>query len=513
MEELKEYQRQACRAAGDKPAFGFVMDRGTGKTPTYLKNSEELIQRGLVRRALVTAPLSTLEQISKACFRFCSTLRPTLIWGTKQKRVQLIQTPKGNIDIINFEACRTVQDDLLAAGYDMVVVDESIRIADMDTQVSKVVKALGKRAKYRRIAAGAPFTEGLEDAWNQFDFLEPGIFGQSGFWGFRNRYCTLEQKEIPDRDKTGRIIWIEEGLACTTCAARAEARGLCEFCGCPIGPRRVPKMRKYQTITGYKNVEEFEAKIAPYIFRAAKKDVLPELPDKSFETISVPMVEEQKKLYRQIRDKQYSELSDGTEINHANALAKGQKLREVASGFVYGDDRKPVFVPSGKYERLGEILDDGIYGDRKVVIFTAFRPEPALVKETVSRCRKKIGVYCLPEKKELRSSTIEAWERHVGPAVFIGNVASTGVGLNLQKADWAIFFGLPWSQDQYSQAIDRIHRIGSEVFQKVFITHLISEGTIEEKMLKALTEKTDLVNMVLEDLRQWQKERDEWISA
>lgn len=503
------HQAASADFAGSKPGAGFILERGCGKTAAALTNANDLIKAGLVNRALYIAPLSTLENVRRTCFTFraCLGLQPTILGGEKKKRIQLIKAARGNLDIINFEGARTVQDDLLAAKYDLVIVDESIRIADYNTQVSEVVRLLGRQAKFRRIATGSPFTEGLEDAWNQIEFLAPGLLGQSGFFGFRNRYCELDKKEIPDRDKAGKMIMIEDGLCCSMCKQTVTSQKPCDFCGGKIIPKKTPKMRTYQVISGYKNVDEFTSKIAPYLFFARKKDVLPNLPDKTYEVLEVEMGEKQRKVYQTIHDQLASELEDGTVIDHSSVLSKVQKLRQVASGFLYGEDREPHFIPSHKFEALTGAMKDGLYGTKKMVIFTSFRAEPSMLEDCIGGMSKKIAVYHLPEKPEDRQPAIDHWSAFKNsPAVMIANVRSGGVGLNMMAADWACFFSNDWRLDDREQAEDRIHRKGSEIHQKISITDILTIDTIEVQILKSLREKRGLVEVVLEDLRRKQKE-------
>jgi SNF2 family DNA or RNA helicase len=184
-------------------------------------------------------------------------------------------------------------------------------------------------------------------------------------------------------------------------------------------------------------------------------------------------------------------------------MTKIQKLHQICSGFMYDNDREVLYVPSGKFQVLTEQLETGLQDHDKAVIFTAFRAEPALVANAIAQMSRPIKVFVLPEKGNERQPAIDEWSSWTcSPAVFIANIASGGVGLNLQAAHTAIFFSNDYKLQGREQAVDRVYRMGSDQHQKILIQDLVTEGTVDEDILKALQSKRSVVDVFLERLKE-----------
>jgi hypothetical protein len=221
------------------------------------------------------------------------------------------------------------------------------------------------------------------------------------------------------------------------------------------------------------------------------------------------MLQEQKKRYEHIQRSIFTEIA-GEEITHAVALSKLAKLRQVAAGFLYDDAHNPVVIPCGKYQELQSVLEEILWNGRKIVIFTAFQAEPPMVMKTVEGVGKKgVRAWLLPKKPTDRQGTIDEWESYKGgPGVLIANARSGGTGLNLNAADVAIFISNDWRMEDRVQAEDRIYRMGSEIFERITLIDIVTEGTIDEDIIAALQMKKGLVDVFLDRMRDKQKKGD-----
>lgn len=456
--QLMEHQRQAVAFQGEAPAAYLCADRGTGKSAMVLCNISDLLRKKLINRTLYVAPLSTLGNIVKESRRFTDNIRARAIFGSRSVREHALKNPGiYNVDVINFDALRILPDILMGVGYDMVVIDESTRIKERKTQVANIATLLGRRSRFRRCLSGMPFTEGVEDLWSQFYFLEPTILG-SNFYGFRNRYCVLAEKQ------------------------------------------NYKTKKKFHAIVGYRNLDELESKVRDVTFRVRKEDCL-DLPPKTYQVLTVKMLEEQARAYAKVRREIATEIGDH-EITHAMALTKIAKLRQVAAGFIYDDEHEPVMVPTAKYSELKDLFESTLYGRKKMVVFTSFRAEPDMVLECACDCKRPIRSFLLPENPVLRQPAVDAWKSWtMCPAILICNVRSGGTGLNLEAADTAVFVSNDWRMEDRMQAEDRVHRIGSEVHKNITIVDIVTEGTVEEDVLEALKSKKDLVQCFLDKMR------------
>jgi SNF2 family DNA or RNA helicase len=498
------HQKAGIEAQGVKPAFYVCHALGAGKTVTALKNLEELVKKGFVVRTLYIAPLSTLENVRREALRWTQGLRPQVVNGDRKKRTNMLKNPGDrNLDIINFEAVRVVAPELLGARYDMVIVDEGKRIAHFDAQQTRIIKLIGRQARYRRVMGGLPFSESIEDAWSQFDFLDHTLF-PGNYYAFRNRYCQLETREVPLRGKDGRVVFVSKGWQCPGCGERHETQSfICKFCGMKSVPGKAPKTRKFSVIKGVKNLDEFEARIAPYIHIVLKKEALPDLPDITPVVHEVDLLEEQRRIYDSVEMDAATHL-DEIEIDHKSAMSHMQKCRQVAAGFIYDNERLAHYVPTAKYEVLKEVLEESLYGQEKAVIFTSFRAEPEMVAKKVSEI-DGVKVFTVPDEAKERQPTIDEWTKHPGKAVLIANVQSGGVGLNLQAAYLAVFMSNDWRFHDRDQAKGRIHRKGSEIHKKIVVADIVTRNTIEEDILKVVNDKEEIVKLFIERLRRRQE--------
>lgn len=462
--KLFDHQTKGVEFGESRDSVAFLCDRGTGKTAIALTSISKKVAAEIVNRILYLAPLSTLVNVMREARRFTDNLKPQIVHGPRATRIRMLTKPgRCNMDIINYDGVRLVFKELVAANYDAIIFDESTRVKSRNTRVTQLCRLLAMKAKVKYLLTGMPFTEGVEDAWSQFDILDEKIFGHS-FYAFRNRYCVLRQEIIELWDKKlGKKI-----------------------------------KRKIYKITGYKKLDDLELKMRPYVYRAAKEDCL-DLPDKTYQALEVPMLEAQRKQYKRVEAEAASQIADHS-ITHAVALSKIQKLRQVAAGFLYDNEHQAVYVPTGKYEALKDVLGD-LYGHQKVVIFTSFRAEPLMVGEAVEDMKKGIKVFLLPVEPSMRQAEIDEWTKHEGKAALVANARSGGTGLNLTAAHMAIFMSNDWRMEDRAQAEDRIHRIGSEIHQKIVIVDIVAIDSVEEDILSALKSKKDLVEVFLDRMR------------
>jgi len=463
---LRKHQEEGADFLEHEDVAVLLHDRGLGKTASALTALDRRIRSGNVKRALYLAPLSTLENVRREAFRFCDGIIPQVVDGTRAARQEMLRNDRPNLDILNYDALRILSPELAARKYDAIIADELSRIKAGSTQVSRIACLLGKTVPIKWGLTGMPFTEGVEDAWAEFYFLDPRILGEN-FYSFRNRYCTMNQERIER--------WVLN----------------------PATGRREKKALMIWKVTGYRNLAEFGDRILPYIHRAAREDCL-DLPPRIFQVLEIPMMEEQAKIYRRMEREMIAEI-DGRSIEPAGILGKMQKLRQIAAGFLYDDDHEARTLPCRKYEELDDFMKESLYDRRKLVVFTSFRAEPAMVMGVLER--RGIEGFVLPEDPKERQSVVDAWGHFPKSSVLVANARSGGTGLNLQAADIAVFLSNGWSMEDRAQAVDRVYRMGSEVFEKILVVDFVTKGTVEEDVLEALNEKKDLIDTFMKNLK------------
>jgi len=328
-----------------------------------------------------------------------------------------------------------------------VIVDESSNIKNDDSTRTDRAVAIGKNCVKRIILSGTAITQGLEDLYSQFRFLDEDILGYHSFYSFRNHFC--------------HTISIE-----------------------------VARDRFRQKIVGYKNEDEFAQLIAPHCTRVEKKDAI-DLPEKTFTNRMVKMGPKQKKLYSDMKHEMVAYI-DGNEYEVENNLEQLLRLQQITGGFYPVEEGKEI-VPApipGKNAKLEELMKlmDEISG--KVIIWCIFRHEIEMLVEALSVDHEVVefhGGCSEDEKKTAVRSLQEGTAR-----IFIASRAAAR-GLTLTSASTCIYFSQNYSLDDYAQSQDRIHRIGQD--RGCNYIHLLCEGTVDLDVINAVQGKQAVADM------------------
>jgi SNF2 family DNA or RNA helicase len=211
------------------------------------------------------------------------------------------------------------------------------------------------------------------------------------------------------------------------------------------------------------------------------------LPDKVESTIDVSLDEKGLKAYKEMEKESLIEL-EGEEIAALDAAAVMSKLLQMANGFIYDEAHNPRHIHEAKLDALGEILEAA---ESPVLVYYNFQADKDAI---LSRFH---------DAKLLENdSTIEEWNKGK-IKILLAHPASAGYGLNLQDGGHIMaWYGLPWSLEQYLQAVARLQRQGQKY--PVMVYHLIAKGTVDEQVVASLSKKdmtqSALIN-ILKDRR------------
>ena len=345
-----------------------------------------------------------------------------------------------DITIINRENVQwLIEDSCMPFIYDTVVIDE---LSSFKNHQSKRFKALSKvRPKIKRIIGltGTPSSNGLMDLWAEFRLLDMGQRLGRFITQYRNNYF------MPDK-RNGQIIYSYKPL--------------------PYAEEAIYKQISDITIS---------MKSTDYL-------QMPELVSSQYE---VQLSEEERERYEQLKAEFVLHLSD-EEITAANAASLTGKLVQLANGAIYTDTGDIVKFHDRKLDALEDLIE-------------AANEKPVLVaywfKHDLQRIKKRFAV------RELKSSKdIEDWNNGKIPVAVI-HPASAGHGLNLQSGgSTLIWFGLTWSLELYQQTNARLWRQG-QTDRTVVIQHIITKGTIDERILKALSRKELTQNALIDAVK------------
>ena len=438
-----DYQAYAIDYIKAHPIAAVLLDMGLGKTVISLTAIADLLFDSFeAHRVLVIAPLRVARdtwpaEIEK--WEHLQQLTYSVVVGTpKERRAALMAG--ADITIINRENLQwLIEDSGFPFDYDMVVIDE---LSSFKNHQAKRFQALMKvRSKVKRIIGltGTPSSNGLMDLWAEFKLLDMGQRLGRFISQYRNNYF------LPDK-RNGQIIYSYKPM--------------------PYAEDAI--YRKISDVTiSMKSTDHLK---------------MPELISSKYE---VRLSEEERNRYEELKSQLVLQLPEG-EVTAANAASLTGKLVQLANGAIYSDDGDTVEFHNRKLDALEDIIE-------------AANGKPLLVaywfKHDLERIKQRFDV------REIKSSKdINDWNSGKIPVAVI-HPASAGHGLNLQAGgSTLIWFGLTWSLELYQQTNARLWRQG-QTAGTVVIQHIITKGTIDERILKALSRKELTQNSLIDAVK------------
>ena len=437
------YQAYAIDYIETHPIATVLLDMGLGKTVISLTAIADLLFDSFeAHRILVVAPLRVARdtwpaEIAK--WEHLQHLTYAACVGTpKERRAALMAG--ADITIINRENLRWLIDSSgFDFDYDMVVIDE---LSSFKNHKSKRFQSLMKvRPKVKRIIGltGTPSSNGLMDLWAEFKLLDFGERLGRFITHYRNNYF------IPDK-RNGEIIYSYKPMP-------------------------------YAEDAIYRRISDITISM-----KSTDHLRMPELITSQYE---VQLSEEETQRYEELKADFILALPEG-EITAANAASLTGKLSQLANGAIYDDDGNIIEFHDRKLDALEDLIE-------------AANGKPLLVaywfKHDLERIKKRFNV------REIKSSNdITDWNNGAIPVAVI-HPASAGHGLNLQAGgSTLIWFGLTWSLELYQQTNARLWRQG-QTSGTVVIEHIITKGTIDERILKALSLKEVTQNALIDAVK------------
>lgn len=439
---------------GEKSSDGvaLLMEMGTGKSLTALAAAGALYLRRKIKRLLIVCPLSITGIWQEEFEKFADfSYMLTILSGTGEKKKSSLQNligPGLQVAVINYESCWRMEKELSGWHPDMIIADEGHKIKTHNTAASKSLHRLGAAARYRMLLTGTPVTNKAIDLFSQYKFLDPAIYGQS-FYAFRSRYF----------DMTG------YGL-------------------------HTPVMKPSMA-------EEFSSKLHSVAFRATKAECL-DLPETTDITRRVELEPAAQKLYRNLVEESFAALDGGEEVTVTNILTRLLRLSQLTGGFLPSDgSSKADQVSSAKLSVLEDLIDAAIQEGQKLVVIARFVPELEAIRTLLEK--KDIPYSLVMGGVGDREEQVRRFQNDPNVQVFVGQIATAGMGITLTAASTMIFYSMDYSMSNYEQCRARIHRAGQK-YPCTYI-HLIASGTVDEKALTALREKADLAKALVDDWR------------
>jgi superfamily II DNA or RNA helicase len=442
--ELRGYQQQGLdwlQFLREYELAGILADdMGLGKTVQTLAHLAIEKRAGRMRHpSLIIAPTSLMGNWRREARLFTPKLQALVLQGP-DRHIHFDDLRAYDLIFTTYPLLPRDREVLLQQTYHYLILDEAQQIKNPRSQAAQLVREI--EAKHRLCLTGTPMENHLGELWAQFDFLLPG------FLGSREQFTRNYRTPIEQEGDQARL-------------------------------------------------QRLSRRIEPFMLRRVKEQVAKELPQKSELQRVTPLEGRQAALYESIR------LSMEKKVREAIAkrgLARSQitildallKLRQVCC-----DPRllslkgRQSQASSAKLSMLLEMVPELLDEGRRILLFSQFTSMLGLIEQALKK--DNITYSKLTGQTRKRDEAIDAF-RSGEVNLFLISLKAGGVGLNLTEADTVIHYDPWWNPAVEEQATDRAHRIGQD--KPVFVYKLLTEGTVEEKILALQEKKRKLADSV-----------------
>ena len=467
---------------------------GLGKTAQAIRALKKMFDEGQeVFPALVICPNTLKSNWEREFDRWWPGVNVSVVKGSAIQRKKAFEE-KADVYVINWESLRT-HSKLLSYGsialarcedcgghdsrvtvnrcevhsrelnlidFKSVIADEIHRSKDPKSKQTRALWAATGEADIRYALTGTPIANDVVDLWPILHWLDP--------------------KEWPSKTK-----WIDRYVDTMINA---------------FGGMMVIGLKPTMT-------EEFYAGINPRMRRMLKAKVLPWLPKVITERRDVEMGAKQRKAYKQMLENMISMLENdegvtGDALVAPNPLTQTIRLLQFASAYAQievsesGEESVTLSDPSCKVDALMDDMKNGDFGDDSVAVCAVYRQLIDILSERLTKEGIPHGLITGAQDSDERQRAIDDFQ--AGKTKWILFTAQAGgVGVTLTKARRLVMLQRPWSLVDYKQALDRVHRIGSEIHDSIIITDYVTEGSIEERVIQALDIKSDNFEQIVKD--------------
>ena len=473
---------------------------GLGKTAQAIRTLKKLHDEGKqVFPALIVCPNSLKKNWEREFTKWWAEVNVQVIRGTavqRRNQFDLFLNPKEDepqpqVAVINWESLRTHSRlapygsislarcpdcggenpavtvtrcevhprELNQIEFHSVIADEIHRSKDPKSKQTRALWSATGNARFRYALTGTPIANNVLDLWSILHWISPEEWPSKSKW--------LDRFVDTMLNAFGGMMVI---------GVKAQMDG------------------------------EFHATIDPRMRRMLKARVLPWLPEIMFQRRDVEMSAKQKKAYEQMRDHMIAELEESTELMTApSVLTQTLRLLQFASSYATmevddetGETKTTLAEPSCKIDALMDDIDNGDFGDDSVAVSAVSRQLIELLSGRLTKAGIAHGLITGAQTDIERQQAVDDFQSGKIKWILF-TVQAGGVGITLTAARRMVRLQRPWSLVDDKQALDRVHRIGSEIHDSILVTDYVTEGTIEERVVDVLDTKAENFEQVVRD--------------
>ena len=467
---LRQYQIQGILHLLAMPRFVLGDDTGLGKTLQTISALCYVCDKKPDIPALICTTKSAVGQWESEFDRFTHGVQVFKCLGTKTQRKKIYDAffqadgPKALImgyrtACVDFEILQPITGHVM-------IFDEATAFKNDSSQVHQVCKHLAGSAERVWSLSATIIKNRLMEAWAIYKVTVPHLFTTKT--AFMRDYCITRDQPLPG------------------------------------GRRRI------KVVVGHRkhDIEAFRNLIDPYFIGRPKHEVAKELPPLTSKTIACELSKVQVEKYREalnglleVEDKETGETKE-REVTKLTAVTICQQIVNHPSLVDLEGD-------SGKLDSLVELLTNELDGE-KVIVFSRFRQMVDILEQTLNKAKIKTCRITGAESGDERLKSQKVFQDPKSDVKVCLITMAAAEGVNLQLAKAVIFYDTPWSAGDYLQIIGRMIRIGS-IHERVFSYHLCAPKTIDDRVMKSLKAKMNLIESVLGKRLKAEGEEDETI--
>lgn len=421
-------------------------DMGLGKTLQTLATVARARELGEVGGdagpVLVVAPTSVIGAWVDEAARFTPDLRVVAVTQTHRKRREPLEEVVAGVDVVvtSYAVLRLDDEQFHALPWRGLVLDEAQAVKNHHSKTYQAVRQV--RAPFRLAISGTPLENSLMDLWSLLSITAPGLYPR------------------PDDFTVSYRRPIESG--------------------------RAPEL-----------LEQLRRRIRPLMMRRTKAEVAADLPEKQVQVTHVPLAPAHARIYDQHLQRERQRvlgLLDDPDANRVAILASLTRLRQLALDPALIDDSYSDVGTSAKVAALVEHLREVAAEGHRALVFSQFTRYLRIAEQALHRAGLETCYLDGAMSATERSEQVRAFQEG-DTAAFLISLKAGGTGLSLTEADYVFVLDPWWNPATEAQAIDRTHRIGQT--RQVMVYRLVSEGTVEDKVVALQQRKRDLFDRVL----------------
>lgn len=477
-----EHQLRDFLRSRDMPEFAVFWEQGTGKTKLIIDTVTWLYQKGEIDAVIVVAPNSVhrnwvadelpahlLEEVAaKSRYHVYEASKAPTLWH--KAAVKELIAHRGlawmaiSYDAFMTKAGKKVMWKMLKERRVFYVLDESQRIKTPGAKRTISIVASGKYAKYKRILTGTPVANG------PFDIYAPLRFLRDKFWHHFSIGSALAFRHQYGVFKSG---------------------------------YNHAQEREFNTLVDYKNLEQLYNILQPISSRVLKEDVL-DLPPKLYSKRYFEMTTAQRRIYDQLVEEFIAELETGEVVKAPLIITRMLRLQQVTCGYLpvspadYKGENQEFHMIGDVNPRLELLKELAADMPHQAIIWARFRRDIDLIMDALGKDAVRFDGRVKERDRQVAKEAFQKGEFQF----FVSNPGVGGEGLTLTAAQSELYYNNSFKLTERLQSEDRPHRIGQE--HPVNITDIIAQGTIDERIVKALLKKYNIAALITGDeVREW----------